>query len=153
MLGSLSQHRGSGCKRQLRNRDLQVCWANVAKNTSCHITILHVAFTEKMDVICVQEPASYPGTKTQNHLGYDCYAPVDSWDSTDPEQREAKRPHIMTYIRKGAGLWTQQHCPIHCRNLLWTDVNGYAILNAYRQPLSPEVIEYVTHLTPPQPTA
>ena len=29
-----------------------------------------------MDVICVQEPASYPGTKTQNHPGYDCYAPV-----------------------------------------------------------------------------
>src|SRR5438045_3695178 len=67
MLGSLSWHRGSGCKRQLRNRDLQVCWANVAKNTSCHIMILHIAFTEKMDVICVQEPASYPGTKTQNH--------------------------------------------------------------------------------------
>ena len=66
-----------------------------------------------MDVICVQEPASYPGTKTQNHLGYDCYAPVDSWDSTDPEQREAKRPHIMTYIRKGAGLRTQQRRPIH----------------------------------------
>ena len=149
MLGSLSRHRGSGCKRQLRNRDLQVCWANVAKNTSCHITILHVAFTEKMDVICVQEPASYPGTKTQNHPGYDCYAPVDSWDSTDPEQREAERPRVMTYIRKGAGLRTQQRRPIHCRDLLWTDVNGYAILNAYRQPLSLEVIEYVTHLAPP----
>src|SRR5438045_2119098 len=104
MLGSLSRHRGSGCKRQLRNRDLQVCWANVGKSTPCHIMILHVAFTEKMDVICVQEPASYPGTKTQNHPGYDCFAPVDSWDSMDPEQHEAKRPHVMTYIWKGAGL-------------------------------------------------
>src|SRR5438045_4774034 len=138
MLGSLSRHRSSGCKRQLRNRDLQICWANVAKNTSSHITILHIAFTEKMDVICVQEPASYPGTKTQNHPGYNCYALVDSWDSMDPEQCEAKRPHVMTYIWKGAGLWTQQCCLIHCCNLLWTDVNGYAILNAYRQPLSPK---------------
>src|SRR5438045_3695176 len=76
MLGSPSRHRSSSCKRQPRNRDLQVCWANIAKNTSCHIMILHIAFTEKMDVICVQEPASYPGTKTQNHPGYDCYALV-----------------------------------------------------------------------------
>ena len=102
-----------------------------------------------MDMICVQEPASYPGTKTQNHLGYNCFAPVDSWDSVDPEQREAERPHVMTYIQKGAGLQTQQRCPIHCHDLLWTDVNGYTILNAYRQPLSPEVIEYITHLSPP----
>src|SRR4051812_2916830 len=112
MLGSPSQHRGSSRKRQPRSRDLQVCWANVGKSTPCHITILHVAFTEKMDVICVQEPASYPGTKTQNPPGYDCFAPVDSWDSVDPEQREAERPRVMTYIRKGAGLRTQQRRPI-----------------------------------------
>src|SRR5437667_12513718 len=136
MLGSLSRHCGSGCKRQLRNRDLQVCWANVAKNTSCHITILHVAFTEKMDVICVQEPASYPGTKTQNHPGYDCYAPVDSWASTDPDHPEAERPRVMTYIRKGAAFRTQQRRPIHCRDVLSTDATRYATLNAYHQPPS-----------------
>ena len=100
-----------------------------------------------MDVICVQEPYTHPGTKTQNHPGYDCYAPVDSWDSV--EQREAERPRVMTYVRKGAGLRTQQRRPIHSRDLLWIDVNGYAILNAYRQPLSPDVIDYVTHLAPP----
>ncbi len=33
--------------------------------------------------------------------------------------------------------------------MLWTDVNGYAILNAYRQPLHPHILEYVTHLSPP----
>src|SRR5438045_2977994 len=149
MLGSQNRHRGSHRTRQPRNRDLQVCWANVGKNTPCHITILQIAFTGKMDVICVQEPSTYPGTKTQNHPGYDCYAPVDTWESVNPEQREAERPRVMTYVRKGAGLRTQQRRPIHSRDMLWIDVNGHAILNAYRQPLSHEVIDYITHLAPP----
>ena len=33
--------------------------------------------------------------------------------------------------------------------MLWLDVNGYSILNVYRQPLKLEVIDYVTHLSPP----
>jgi hypothetical protein len=33
--------------------------------------------------------------------------------------------------------------------MLWIDVNSFAILNIYRQPLSLQVLEYVTHLTPP----
>ena len=55
----------------------------------------------------------------------------------------------MTYVRKGAGLKTQQRRPIHSRDMLWLDVNGYSILNVYRQPFQLEVIEYVTHLSPP----
>jgi Endonuclease-reverse transcriptase len=55
----------------------------------------------------------------------------------------------MTYVQKGAGLKTQQRRPIHSRDMLWLDVNGYAILNAYRQPFQLEVIDYVTHLSPP----
>ena len=114
-----------------------------------HTTILHTAATEKMDVVCIQEPWTYPGSKTQSHPGYDCYAPIDSWDSEDPDQREAERPRVMTYVRKGAGLKTQQRRPIHSRDMLWLDVNGYAILNVYQQPLQPEVIDYVTYLSPP----
>ena len=149
MLGSQRRPRGSGHTRQPRNRDLQVCWANVGKGAPSHITILQTAFTENIDVVCIQEPYTHPGTKTQNHPGFDCYAPVDSWDSEDPIQREAERPRVMTYIRKGAGLRTQQRRPIHSRDLLWIDVNSYAILNAYRQPLSLDIIDYVTHLAPP----
>jgi hypothetical protein len=29
-------------------------------------------------------------------------------------------------------------------------MNGVSILNCYRQPLTPNVLQYVTHLTPPQ---
>ena len=149
MLDRPLRRRGNCRKRQPRNRDLQVCWANVGKGSTSHITILHVAFTEMMDVVCVQEPFTFPGTRTQNHPGFDCYAPVDAWNDEDPDRREAERPRVMTYVRKGVGLKVQQRRPIHSRDLLWLDVNGYAILNAYRQPLSLEVIDYVTHLAPP----
>ena len=115
MLGRLQRPRGTRRTRQPRNRDLQVCWANVGKNSSSHITILQAAFTENVDVVCIQEPYTHPGTKTQNHPGFDCYAPVDSWDSEDPTQREAERPRVMTYVRKGAGLRTQQRRPTNSR--------------------------------------
>jgi ribonuclease HI len=149
MLGSRTQHRGARHPPQPRNRDLQVCWANVGKSLPYHITILQTAFTEMVDVVCLQEPYTHPGTKTQNHPGYECYTPVDSWDSTDPDQREAERPRVMTYVRKGAGLRVQQRRPIHCRDLLWTDVNSYSILNVYRQKDDLNIIDYVTHLAPP----
>ena len=55
----------------------------------------------------------------------------------------------MTYVKKGGGLKVQQRRPIHSRDLLWIDVNGHSILNIYRQPNTPEVIDYVTHLSPP----
>jgi hypothetical protein len=89
MLGSHPQHRGTRRNRQSRNRDLQICWANVGKNPAYHAATLQVAFKEMIDMVCIQEPSTYPGTKTQNHPSYDCYAPVDSWDSIDPTQREA----------------------------------------------------------------
>ena len=55
----------------------------------------------------------------------------------------------MTYVRKGAGLRTQQRRPMQSRDLLWTDVNGYTILNVYQQPHSDKAIDYITHLSPP----
>jgi len=146
MLGNPTRHRGR--RRREKPRDLQVCWANVGKGTPHHIAILHIAYTEQMDVVCIQEPATYNG-KTQNHPGYECYSPVDSWDGDSAKERESIRPRVMTYVRKGAGLRTQQRRPIHSRDLLWIDVNGYAILNLYRQPTTPEVIDYITHLAPP----
>ena len=150
MLGNPNQHRGKRRNRQpSKQRDIQICWANVGKSTSCHITLLQIAYTEGIDIICVQEPFTFPGSRTQNHPGYDCYAPVDSWNSKHAETREAERPRVMTYIRKGAGLKTQQRRPIQSRDLLWLDVNNFPILNAYRQPTTNQVIDYVAHLAPP----
>src|SRR5271169_5600452 len=113
MLGSQIWHRGTCRNQQLsKNKDLQVCWANTGRGMPSHTTILHTAATEKIDVVCIQEPWTLHSSKTQSHPGYDCYAPIDSWDSEDPDQREAERPRVMTYVRKGAGLKTQQRRPI-----------------------------------------
>ncbi|KAF9728649.1 hypothetical protein PMIN01_13477 [Paraphaeosphaeria minitans] len=56
----------------------------------------------------------------------------------------------MTYIRKGYHLRLQTRESLNHPDLLWVVVNGVAILNCYRQPLTPDVLQYVTHLTPPQ---
>jgi exonuclease III len=130
-----------------RNKDITVCWANVGKSSPCHIAILEIAFNQTIDVICVQEPFTCDHSRTSTHPGYKHYAPVDAWE--DPATREAERPRVMTYIRKGAGLQVQQRESLNNRDLIWLNVGGYSVLNVYRQPRTPEVIEYVTHLMPP----
>lgn len=56
----------------------------------------------------------------------------------------------MTYIRKRPYLQYQARESLNHPDMLWTVVNGVSILNCYRQPYTPHVIQYVTHLTPPQ---
>ena len=56
--------------------------------------------------------------------------------------------HLIVKVQQETSNPTQQRRPIHSRDLLWINVNGIVILNAYRQPLSSEVIDYITHLTP-----
>ena len=99
-------------------------------------------------MICVQEPTSYSSTKTQNHLEYNYFVLVDLQDSIDLEQHKAKRPCVITYIWKRVGPWTQQYYLIYYYDLLQIDINSYTILNVYRQPLSLEVIKYITYLSP-----
>ncbi|KNG52885.1 hypothetical protein TW65_09289 [Stemphylium lycopersici] len=60
------------------------------------------------------------------------------------------RPRVMTYIRKGCHLRYQARESLNHPDMLWTVVNGVAILNCYRQPHTSHVIQYVTHLIPPQ---
>jgi ribonuclease HI len=130
-------------------RDLLICWANVGKIGPAHNSILNVALEEGIDVLCVQEPWTETGTKTQTNPAFYLYAPVDSWDWEDLEQKELARPRVLTYVRKSPDLGIQQRRPIQSRDLLWLNVNGYSILNAYRQPGTDSVIDYVTKLVPP----
>jgi hypothetical protein len=74
------------------------------------------------------------------------YAPVDHWSTTQD------RPRVLTYIRRGKKLKATQRRPVQGRDMLWLDVNGITILNAYRQPEMEAVIEYVTNLQPPPNT-
>jgi hypothetical protein len=128
---------------------LLICWANVGKIGPAHNTILNTAFEEGIDVLCVQEPWTNPGTKTQTNPAYHVYAPADSWDWENLEQKELVRPRVLTYVRRSPDLTVRQMGSVHSRDLLWLDINGYSILNAYRQPGSDLVIDYVTRLVPP----
>jgi len=75
------QHRGN--RHNNTPRDLQICWVNIGKKRLSHIAILETAFEEGIDIICVQEPSTFPPTRTQNHPSYHRYDPVDLWDSEE----------------------------------------------------------------------
>ncbi|QQK47606.1 putative RNA-directed DNA polymerase from transposon X-element [Penicillium digitatum] len=116
----------------------------------CDTTALQLAYESACDVVCIQEPYVSAPTKKTGHPAYDCYAPTDEWNSSDPTSFELERPRVLTYVRKNSGLNAQQHRSSQDRDLLWVNVNGFLILNIYRQPTTDKVIDYVTNLAPPQ---
>lgn len=137
-------------RNPIGNKTLQIAWINVGRGTASHIAALQIAYDKQYDILCIQEPATYVGTRTQTHPGFTLYPPIDSWgDSGLQEDLEEQRPRVLTYIQKGAGLRYEPRQSLHNRDLLWTDVNGIAILNVYRQPQMPSSLHYVTHLSPP----
>ena len=142
-----TRNRGRGRDRH-KPDTLTVAWANVGKQQASHIIILELCFSEHIDVVCVQEPITYQNTTTQNHPGYDLFAPVPVWGIGDEREREAQRPRVLTYVRKGKDMITEQRQSIS-RDLLWVVVNNRPILNVYRQPTTHEVIDYVKNLVPP----
>jgi hypothetical protein len=55
----------------------------------------------------------------------------------------------MTYVRKDYRLQSEVIFPRINQDLLWVKVNGYSILNTYRQPVSTGVLQYISNCTPP----
>ncbi|TGO81815.1 hypothetical protein BPOR_1006g00010 [Botrytis porri] len=102
-----------------------------------------VAGEAGMDIICVQEPRLYENSATQNHAAYDRFQPIDTWGATDGPERG---PRVITYVRKGGNLKVRQMRQTGSRDLLWVNINGYSILNAYRAPLEPRTMEYILGL-------
>ncbi|KAG0152633.1 hypothetical protein PDIDSM_1113 [Penicillium digitatum] len=155
---SLSRHKKWTRARRVRPsvpREVLVFWANVRRQTACDTRCvtqpaLQLAYESACDVVCIQEPYVSAPTKKTGHPAYDCYAPTDEWNSSDPTSFELERPRVLTYVRKNSGLNAQQHRSSQDRDLLWVNVNGFLILNIYRQPTTDKVIDYVTNLAPPQ---
>ena len=132
----------------LPSKELRVCWANVGRSSPCHIIILEVAFQKGMDVVCVQEPFTCANLRTSTYPGFRHLAPISTWDT--PSAAGSACPRVITYVRKRHHIKLQTRESLNYRELLWVVVNGVAILNCYRQPLTPDVLQYVTHLAPPQ---
>ncbi|RAL63688.1 hypothetical protein DID88_003731 [Monilinia fructigena] len=133
----------------IRANGLKVAWANVGRSGPAHLALLQLAFEEQADVVCIQEPSAYPGTRTQNHPAYECYAPVDAWEQVQAAEREAERPRTMSYTRKAAGLTTQQRRNGTDRDIVWLEVNGFHIVNIYREPNTRHMIDYIISLQIP----
>lgn len=60
------------------------------------------------------------------------------------------RPRVLTYIRKSSDLAIQQRRSLATKDLLWTTVNGYTILNIYRAPNTDQILDYILSLAPPR---
>lgn len=138
-----------GDNRRNKPRDLRIGWANLGRGSQQHDTILNLAFEEEIEVLCVQEPWTAAGTKTKSHPAFHKFAPLDAWEWDDLEERETVRPRVLTYVRKESGLDIQQRRPVDSRDLLWVTVNGYSILNIYREPGKDAVLDYILSLVPP----
>lgn len=123
-------------------RDLKVAWVNVGRRQGAHEAALGFLWLAGADVIQIQEPAWWPGTRTKSHPGYERFDPVDTWDSL------ADRPRVMTYVRRKPDLRANPLQQVS-RDILWVEVNGYHLLNFYRQPDSREVLDYLCRLDPP----
>ncbi|KAK7177446.1 RNA-directed DNA polymerase from transposon x-element, partial [Paraphaeosphaeria sporulosa] len=119
---------------------------NNSRSAPCHTAALEHAFQEDIDIICIQEPATWPGTRTSNHPSYNLHPPTTGWD--DPAEWETLRPRVLIYTRKGSRLQTHTTDAPQDRDRQWLIVNGISILNIYRQPQTTPVLEYVLGLAP-----
>jgi hypothetical protein len=142
-------HNAGGNQPHTPAQGILIAWANVGRRSPSHIAILQLAWETKVDVVCVQEPFTCLDSKTSTHPGYNLHAPVTNWGHNNPETRRALRPRVITYVRKDHRLESEVIFPRINRDLLWVKVNGYSILNAYRQPASTGVLQYITNCTPP----
>jgi hypothetical protein len=86
---------------------LTVLQINVGKGSSQYEIALSHAFSEKIDILLVQEPYIYRDLTrriTTRHPAYKCFTPIDDWTT--------ERPRVLSYIRKQARLQTIQLCPL-----------------------------------------
>ncbi|RAL65710.1 hypothetical protein DID88_005378 [Monilinia fructigena] len=97
----------------------------------------------------LSNPASTLEQERRNHPAYECYAPVDAWERVLTAEREAERPRAMSYTRKAANLITQQRRNGDDRDIVWLEVNGFHIVNVYREPSTRRIIDYITSIQVP----
>ncbi|KAF7880282.1 hypothetical protein EAF00_012029 [Botryotinia globosa] len=140
-------------KTAAEERQLKIARANVGRGHANHITLLQLAGEAGIDVICVQEPRLYDNSRTQSHSTYDRYQPVDTWQGSGEDNRGDLGRRVVTYIRKNADLRVQQMSRTGSRDLLWVNVDEYAILNLYRAPLDPVTMQYILDLEVPMGTS
>lgn len=116
------------------NKPLKIFSANVGRGAVAHEIALNEAHSISADVILIQEPYIFKDRTrriTKRHPSYIIFSPINDW--TD------NRPRVMSYIRKGACLHSEQGHTAQSSDLLLlklTTLSGKTlhILNIYNAP-------------------
>lgn len=121
-------------------KPLMLLQVNVGRGGPSHELALSLSNEEQMDVILIQEPYIFRERErriTKRHPSYEVFTPIDDWTSA--------RPRVLTYVRKGVGLRTEQIRPSiteqsALRDLLFLQVTSSAglsllIANVYNAPI------------------
>lgn len=86
-------------------RTLKILQLNTQKSPDAHDITLQTAFSERIDIVLIQEPYIFrrdlARQLSKRHSGFDCFSPFTDWETAGP-------PRALTYVRKGAGLQASQ---------------------------------------------
>ena len=81
------------------SKPLTLLQINIGKGGLLYEIALSYAFSEKIDLLLVQEPyiyKDYPCCITKRYPSFKCFTPIDDWTS--------RQPRVLIYVCKGAGL-------------------------------------------------
>jgi hypothetical protein len=114
-------------------KPLTILQVNVGRGATSHEIALSLAFDSYIDIILIQEPYIFTDLQrriTKSHPSYESFTPVDNW---------VHRPRAISYVRKGAGLYTTQLRPCYSRDLVFLQIQArntlpLTIINVYNAP-------------------
>ena len=90
-------------RKRHTNRPIKILSYNTGRAALAHEIALNEAYFSSVDIILIQEPYIFHERHrriTKNNPSYDTFSHINDWIST--------RPRVMTYVRKGSGLYPEQ---------------------------------------------
>src|SRR5271167_3459724 len=115
-------------------KPLTILQANIGRGATSHKIVLSLANSSFIDIILIQEPyifLDYSRKISKAHPMYKSFTPLDDWTT---------RLWVMSYVRRGSGLHTNQLQPVTTQDLIFLQIQAYnalgiTIINAYNAPL------------------
>ena len=116
------------------SKQLIILSLNVGRGAQAHEIALNEAHMNSVDILLIQEPYIFRERSrriTKKHPSYEAFSSSDDW--------AIARPRVMSYVRKGIGLNSQQVFPLSSHDLMVlrlskTDGQSIDIWNIYNAP-------------------
>ena len=128
------------------DRPLAIAHQNVARARPSHEAFLELCASQKVDVVCVTEPAwgsDQHGPLAVTHAHYKLYSSVSHWTN------KQDRPRAQMYVRKDGTLNAKQLICFPTKFAIWMVINGYTIMTTYRDRRNPQWHHELHRYTPP----